>query len=92
MNHQSPIYRVFDWINRHARLVLVAALLGALTLGIVGPMIADTDEPSFDPKGEVFDTYAVADETLRSDSTVVAETFLVTAADGGDVPLGDVSS
>ncbi len=85
MNHQATTYRIFDWVNRHARIVLVAALLGALTLGVVGPMIADTDEPSFDPSGEVFDTYAAASETLKSESTIAGEAFLIESADGGDV-------
>ena len=51
----TKTYRAFGWINRHARLVLVGVLLSVLTLGVVGPIVADTDEPNFDPAGEIFD-------------------------------------
>ncbi|MEN8041814.1 MAG: hypothetical protein ABFR95_09960, partial [Actinomycetota bacterium] len=51
-------YRVYDWIGNHARAVAMAVLIIAIGLGVVGPMIANTEEPSFDPEGEIFTTYA----------------------------------
>ena len=73
----TKTYRAFGWINRHARLVLVGVLLSVLTLGVVGPIVADTDEPNFDPAGEIFDVANEASNTLRSDSTIVGSSFLV---------------
>lgn len=77
--------RTFGWVNRHARLVIVGVLLGALTLGFVGSSVANTDEPSFDPQGKVFDVADRAAETLKSGTTVESATFLVESSDGGDV-------
>lgn len=82
---ETNTYRAFDWINRHARLVIVAVLLGALTLGIVGSTITNTDEPNFDPSGEIFDVAERANELLGSESTIQGASFLVEAAEGGDV-------
>ena len=82
---ETATYRAFDWINRHARVVIVGVLIGALTLGFVGSTIADNDEPNFDPSGEIFDVADRAAETLRSESSIHGATFLVESADGGDV-------
>ena len=78
-------YRFFEWVNRHARPVAAAVVFLALTLGVTASMVADTDEPSFEPAGEVFDLYDRANQTLDSDSTIASATFIVEAADGGDV-------
>ena len=83
--NESRTYRAFGWVNRHARLVIVGVLLGALTLGFIGSSVADDREPSFDPEGEIFEIFDRANSTLRSDTTVGSEAFLVEAADGGDV-------
>ncbi len=56
----------FDWVNRHARLVVVVVVVAALGLGVVAPIVADTNDPSFDPTGEVFDVYARAAPTRCS--------------------------
>ena len=82
---ETKTYRAFDWINRHARLVIVAVLLGALTLGFVGSTLANTDEPNFDPSGEIFDVAERADGLLGSESSIRGAAFLVESADGGDV-------
>lgn len=78
-------YRVFDWVGRHARLVAFGALLAALTLGIVGTLVADTNDADFDPSGEVFDTSYEARDTLAGTSTISTATWVVEAADGGNV-------
>ena len=66
-------------------MVITGVLLGALSLGFVGSMIADGDEPNFDPNGEIFDVADRAAATLRSDSPIRGATFLVESVDGGDV-------
>jgi len=78
-------YRPFEWVGRHAGVVVAFTLLGVLTLGIAGPLLGDQSEPSFDPKGEIFDVAARADALLQSDSTIQQATFLVESSDGGDV-------
>jgi hypothetical protein len=47
-------YMDCNWIGSHARVVAVGALLVAIGLGIIGPMVANTEEPNFDPGGEIF--------------------------------------
>jgi hypothetical protein len=47
-------YMDYDLIGSHARVVAVGALLVAIGLGIIGPMVANTEEPNFDPGGEIF--------------------------------------
>ena len=81
--------RIFEWVNRHAALVITAVVLAALTLGVAAPIVANSDDPNFDPAGEVFDLYARAGDTLNSESTIASATFIVEAADGGDVLTAD---
>ena len=81
--------RIYDWIGGHIRFVVGGALLLVLVLGIVGPLVADTDEPNFDPKGELFDVAERAAVTLRGESTMETASFLVQAHDGGNVLTAD---
>ncbi|MGI9529190.1 MAG: MMPL family transporter [Acidimicrobiia bacterium] len=84
------LHRMYKWIGNHIALVAMAALVTAVTLGIVGPMIANTDEPKFEPSGGIFETYEYVDETLQSASTVAGEMWLVESADrGGNVLTRD---
>jgi predicted RND superfamily exporter protein len=70
-------YRIFDLVGRRIGIVAVGAMLLVIALGLIGPMIADTDEPNFDPAGEVFDTLERSGESLRGESTVETAMFLV---------------
>ena len=79
------MYRFYDWIGEHVALVGVMSLVVVIGLGVVGPMIADTGEPNFDPQGEIFDVAERAAATLRSESTIESATFIVEAVDGGNV-------
>ncbi len=88
MEH-STTYRVYDWFGRHAALVTGALVVGIIAIGAAGVLTADTSEPSFEPQGEVFAVYEHAEQTLRSASTVSQASFLVEAADGGDVLTAD---
>ena len=80
---KTRTYRVFDLVGRKVGLVVIGVMLVVISLGLVGPMIANTDEPNFDPQGEVFDTFDRAGTVLRSESTISTATFLVEAADDG---------
>jgi len=80
------MYRTYSWIGGHVRLVSIAALLIAIGLGVVGPMVANTEEPNFDPDSELFATYADVDATLHPDSTIRTATWIVESnAEGGNV-------
>ncbi len=79
-------YRVYNWIGSHVRVVAVAALLVAIGLGVIGPMVANTEEPNFDPDGEIFTAFEDADATLQGDSTIRTATWLIeSTAEGGNV-------
>lgn len=82
-NDSTRIYRFFDRVGRRIGIIVIAALLVVIGLGVAGPMIANTDEPNFDPAGEVFDNLATADLTLRSTATVVSTAYLVEPAEAG---------
>jgi hypothetical protein len=79
----NNIYRVYNWIGGRVRWVAVAVLLVAIGLGVAGPMIANTDEPNFDPDGEIFMTLEDVDATLGGDSTIRIATWLVESRDEG---------
>lgn len=76
--------RMYDWIGRHIRLVAVIGLLAVLALGVVGPMVANTDEPNFDPSGPLYEAADDAGRTLRGESTISGAAWLVEASDGGN--------
>ena len=81
----SRTYRMYDWINRHAAVLVVALVLGIIAIGVGGVMAADTTEPKFEPDGEVFSVYERAEAMLQTESSVEQAAFLVEAAGGGDV-------
>ncbi|MCL1588447.1 MAG: efflux RND transporter permease subunit [Actinomycetia bacterium] len=74
-------YRTYGWIGSHIRWIAVAMLLVAIGLGVAGPMIANTDEPNFDPDGEIFTSLEDVNATLGSDATVRTATWLVESND-----------
>ncbi|MGI9586327.1 MAG: MMPL family transporter [Acidimicrobiia bacterium] len=80
---ESRLHRMYNWVGSHIALVAVATLIAVMGLGVVGPMVANTDEPNFDPAGEVFDTLAYVDGTLQGQSSVETAVFLVEAPNGG---------
>ena len=88
MEHRTT-HRIYDWIGSHIRFVVGGALLLVMVLGIVGPLVADMDEPNFDPKGEMFDVAERAALTLRGESSIETASFLVEARDGGNVLTAD---
>lgn len=85
----KPTYRFYDWAGRHIRVLAATLVLAVIGLGVAGPLVADTNEPSFDPSGEMFEVAERADATLRSDSTIAQATFITEAAGGGDVLTAD---
>ena len=88
MAHHST-FRIYDWISSHIRLIAGGTLVLVIALGIGGPLVADMDEPNFDPKGEVFDVAERAALTLRGESSIETASFLVEAREGGNVLTAD---
>ncbi len=84
-NQQTRTTRFFEWAGRHARPIVAVTVLVALALGGLSAVAADPREPQFDPEGEIYTLQGMADATLVSESTIGTATFLVEAADGGDV-------
>ena len=78
-------YRFFGWLNRHARVVVLGVVVAALALGAFAPIVADGDDPNFDPAGTIFNVNARAMDTLNSESSISGAGFLVESADGDDV-------
>ena len=77
--------KFFEAANRHVRPIVAVTVLVALVLGGLFAVVADTSEPQFDPEGEIYTLLETADNTLVSESTIGSATFLVEAANGGDV-------
>ena len=50
-------YRLFEWISRRIWPLAIGALVVAVALAVLTPVVADDGEPSFDPAGEIYDTH-----------------------------------
>ena len=88
MEHRRT-FSIYNWIDSHIRLIAGGVLVLVMILGVVGPLVADMDEPNFDPKGEMFDIAERAALTLRGESSIETASFLVEARDGGNVLTAD---
>lgn len=75
-------YRVYDWIGTHVRSVVVASLGVVVALGVVGPVVANTADASFEPDGELYSTFYEAEDTLRAESTIKTAVWLVESSSG----------
>jgi len=81
----SKVRPIFLWINSHIGILSIVLVVLAVVGGIVGSLIADTDEPNFSPSGEIYDTEARADEVFESSSSIREAAFIVDDANGQDV-------
>ncbi|MFC2153479.1 MMPL family transporter [Actinomycetota bacterium] len=80
---RGTIHRTYDWLGRHIVAVVAAAIVLVVGLGIIGPMVADTNDADFEPDGPLFATYEEATSVLTSTSTVSVQTWLVESTDRG---------
>ncbi len=85
----SPLHRFYEFVNRHAIAATIAVIATALVLGFVGPQVANTDDPNFDPTTKVFQLADTAAERLDGSSTVESAFFIVESEDGIDVLTAD---
>ena len=67
-NATSRTSMLFGWINRHVWALSIVLVLGAVGIAVVGSLIVDTDEPTFSPWGEIYETEARAQEVFASSS------------------------
>jgi hypothetical protein len=81
----SKVRTMFAWINRHIGVVGIVLVLAAVVFGIMGPLIADTDEPHFSPSAEIDDTEARAEEVFASSSPIRDAGFLIDEPNVQDV-------
>ena len=91
MSDPSPSQgmRIYEWINRHAW-PLAATLVGlAVVLAGLFPVVADEGEPSFDPKGEIYDTQSRVQDVFSTSSPIRGVTFIVESPSGGDALTRD---
>ncbi len=91
MNESSPTQgmRLYEWINRHAWPLAAALVVLAVVLAGLFPVVADEGEPSFDPKGEIYETQSRVQEVFSTSSPIRGVSFIVENPNGGDVLTRD---
>ncbi|MDH3471905.1 MAG: MMPL family transporter, partial [Acidimicrobiia bacterium] len=77
-------YAIFEWLNDHIKAVSIVAVVVALALGFIGPIVADDSEPNFSPGGEIYDTEDLVEDRFSSDSPIRAASYLIENRDGED--------
>jgi predicted RND superfamily exporter protein len=81
--------RLYEFINRRAWPIAAALVVLAVVLAGLFPVLADDTEPSFDPKGEIYDTQARVKDTFATTSPIRSVSFIVENPGGGDVLTRD---
>jgi predicted RND superfamily exporter protein len=79
--HSARGYRVFEWINRNIKALSIVIIVVAVVLGVVGPMAASEDQPSFNSGGEIYDTDELVVDRFDSDSPFRGASFFVETDD-----------
>ncbi|MFW2335795.1 efflux RND transporter permease subunit [Ilumatobacter sp.] len=86
-NSRERGFGLFEWIGRHAWPLAGVALITAIALAVLTPVVADDSEPSFDPSGAIYDTAERVDDRFASSSPIRLAAFIVEtpAGEQGDV-------
>jgi len=82
---QSRVRPLFAWINTHIGLLSIVLVVAGVAFGIIGALIADTDEPSFSPAGEIYETEERANDVFASSSPIRTASFIVDEPEGRDI-------
>ena len=82
-------YGFYEWIDRHPWSIAAVLVVLAVALAALYPVIADQSEPSFDPKGPIYDTRDHVDDIFASSSSMREVPFIVENPAGGDVLTRD---
>ncbi len=78
-------YGFYEWINRHPWSIAAVLVVLAVGLAALYGVVADQSEPSFDPKGPIYDTRDHVNEVFASSSSIREVLFIVENPAGGDV-------
>jgi predicted RND superfamily exporter protein len=81
--------RIYEWINRRAWPLAAALVVLAVVLAGLFPVLADEGEPSFDPKGEIYDTRDRVQDVFSTSSPIRSVSFIIENPNGGDVLTRD---
>ncbi|NNL70244.1 MAG: MMPL family transporter [Acidimicrobiia bacterium] len=76
---------LFEWINRHIRLVTVVLVVFAFGFLFLGESMKTDENVTFEPTGELFQTQERAVDLLSPTTSVVGAVFLVEDPAGVDV-------
>ena len=60
----------FEWINHHIRLVTIVLTVGAIAFLFIGEGAKTDEDVSFEPKGEIYDTFERADDLLSPATSI----------------------
>ncbi|MEE9206223.1 MAG: hypothetical protein V3U50_04480, partial [Acidimicrobiia bacterium] len=82
-------FRLFEWINRRIVLVTVAVAVVAIVMAGISDAFGSTDEPDFNPSGEIYDTEELVEDTFAFAEGFQRAVFLVEGVDGADVLTRD---
>ena len=85
MSDSSPPQglRLYEWINRRAWPIAAALVVLAVVLAGLFPVLADDGEPSFDPKGEIYETRDRVEDVFSTSSPIRSVSFIIENPDGG---------
>ena len=91
MNDPSPSQgmRIYEWINRRAWPIAAALVVLAVVLAGLFPVVADQGEPSFDPKGQIYETRDRAQDVFSTSSPIRSVSFIIENPNGDDVLTRD---
>jgi predicted RND superfamily exporter protein len=82
-------YGFYEWINRHPWSIAAVLVVLAVAFAALYPVLADQSEPSFDPKGPIYDTRDRVEDVFASSSSIREVVFIVESPTGGDVLTRD---
>lgn len=88
----NSIRIVIDRIDRHFRGIAVIVVVAAVILGLFAGAFADTEEPNYDPAGEVYETADRVDDLFGATTSIRKATFLVDRVGGGPVLTGEAAA
>jgi len=81
--------RLFEWINRHIKLVTIALVVGAIAFLFIGDSMKTDEDVSFDPTGEIYDTAERAEDLLSPETSIAGAGFIIEDPSGIDVLTRD---